>query len=135
MIKRKNYQKKKRQFLNIPKTKAGEKGIGGKATGPLLVLSPEKEGGSIKNTDITKDAIGKIVLLPDIDKEAVAKAAAIGVVGILGTDLSADLFTYVTDRKIDLPIISIDQAIGKKLMKSKRDITINGKDQTVTDED
>lgn len=118
----------------LPKVKAGEKGIGGKATGQLLVLSPDKGNTSILSSDLTKEAIGKILLLPDIEKEAVAKASAIGVAGILGTDLAADLFTYVESRKIDIPIISIEQDLGKKLMKSKNDITINGKDQTVTDE-
>lgn len=119
----------------LPKVKAGEKGINGKAKGLILVLSPETENGNISSNEITKETIGKILLLPDISKEAVAKASAIGVAGILGTDLSADLFKYVEDRKIDLPIISIDQTLGKKLMKSKKEITMNGKDQTVTDED
>lgn len=125
----------KESVSHVPKIKAGEKGSGGSAKGPLLVLSPEKEGGIISSSDISKTTIGKILLLPDIEKEAVAKASAIGVAGILGTDLSSDLFTYIQNRKIDLPLISIDPALGKKLMKSKKEITINGKDQTVTDED
>ncbi len=118
----------------IPKVKAGEKGIGGKATGPLLTLEPEK-GNMVQSGEITKETMGKILLLPDIEKEAIAKASAIGVLGILGTDLSNDIFSYVLDRKIDLPIISIDQTLGKKLVKTKKDITMNGKDQTVTNED
>ena len=68
---------------------------------------------------ITKDAIGAILLLPDIDKEAVAKAAAIGTSGIIGTDIKEDLFAYLQSRKIDLPVISVAPETGKKIIRSK----------------
>jgi hypothetical protein len=115
----------------FPKVKAENSGSGGKVTGTVMVLTPSGSDAVIMGTQITKDTIGKILLLPDIDKEAVAKASAIGVLGIIGTQLSKDLFDYVKERKIDIPLITIDQEEGKKLVKSKKAITINGRDRSI----
>lgn len=117
------------------KVKADGKGTGGKVTGPVMTLAPSGSDDIITSIQITRDTIGKILLLPDIEKDAIAKASAIGVAGILGTELSADLFDYVKERKIDIPLVSVDQAEGKKLVKSKKAVTINGSDRSIVYED
>lgn len=109
----------------------GTKGRGGTASGKVLVVQPQEDESLVSGTQITKDAIGAILLLPDIDKEAVAKAAAIGVKGIIGTALSEDLFAYLQSRKIDLPVISVDPEIGKKIIRAKNDIVIHGQERTI----
>jgi len=96
------------------KVKAASEGTGGKVSGLVMTLAPSGSDAIISSSQITRDTIGKILLLPDIEKDAIAKAAAIGVAGILGTELSKDLFDYIKDRKIDIPLISIDQQEGKK---------------------
>lgn len=117
--------------ISPAKIKAENEGIGGKVTGQVMTLVPSGSDDIITSSQITKDTIGKILLLPDIEKDAIAKASAIGVAGILGTDLSKDLFEYSKDRKIDIPLISIDQEEGKKLIKSKKAITIDGSTRTI----
>lgn len=117
------------------KIKADSKGIGGRVTGSVMTLAPSGSDDIITSIQITRDTIGKILLLPDIEKDAVAKASAIGVAGIIGTELSEDLFDYVKERKIDIPLVSVDQAEGKKLVKSKKAVTINGSDHSIVYED
>ncbi|HVZ59046.1 MAG TPA: hypothetical protein VG935_04825, partial [Patescibacteria group bacterium] len=85
------------------KTLVGSEGRGGTGQGKIIVLTPDDDQKMVSGTQITKDTIGKILLLPDIDKEAVAKAAAIGVAGILATKPSEELFSYMESRKIELP--------------------------------
>lgn len=109
----------------------GSRGSGGTAKGEIVALSPKDNQKAVTSDQITKDLIRKIVLVPDVEKEAVAKAAAIGVAGFLGTELSSDLFAYVTSRKIDLPIIAIDQSIGKKLIKIKNDVIMHGQQKVI----
>lgn len=109
----------------------GTKGRGGTASGKVVVIQPPDGKSVVSGTQISKDAIGTILLLPDIDKEAVAKAAAIGIVGIIGTALSEDLFAYLQSRKIDLPVISVDPEIGKKIIRAKNDIVIHGQERTI----
>jgi hypothetical protein len=123
------------ESISQAKVKADKEGSGGKVTGTIMTLAPSGSDDSITSNQITRDTIGKILLLPDIEKDAIAKASAIGVAGILGTELSKDLFEYIKDRKIDIPLISIDQAEGKKLVKSKKAITINGSTRSIVYDD
>lgn len=109
----------------------GTQGRGSSATGKILVLSPLEGQLVVSGAQITKETIDTILLLPDIDKEAVAKASAIGVKGIIGTALSEDLFGYLQSRKIDLPIITVDPEVGKKILRTKNDIVINGQAKTI----
>ncbi len=124
-----------RDSIKPAKVKGDSKGTGGKVTGPVMTLAPSGSDDIITSIQITRDTIGKILLLPDIEKDAIAKASAIGVAGILGTELSEDLFTYVKERKIDIPLMSIDQTEGKKLVKSKKTVTINGSDRSIVYDD
>lgn len=121
--------------ISPAKVKADNEGTGGKVTGLVMTLAPSGSDAIISSSQITRDTISKILLLPDIEKDAIAKASAIGVAGILGTELSKDLFAYIKDRKIDIPLISITQEEGKKLVKSKKAITINGSDRSIIEDD
>lgn len=109
----------------------GAEGSGGAAKGEVLVLIPEEGKTTISSAQITKESSGKILLLPSIDKEAAAKAAAIGVAGILGTELSPDVYEYLESRKIDIPITTIDPSVGKKLMKTKHSVIMHGAEKVV----
>ncbi|MEK7605841.1 MAG: hypothetical protein AAB478_04965 [Patescibacteria group bacterium] len=109
----------------------GIQGRGGTARGRVVVIQPPEGERVVSGAQITKDAIGAILLLPDIDKEAVAKAAAIGTSGIIGTDIKEDLFAYLQSRKIDLPVISVAPETGKKIIRSKNDIVIHGQERTI----
>jgi len=129
-------EKESLEVISPPsKEKAEDIGVGGKVTGMVMALAPSGKGDIVGSSQITKETIGKVLLLPDIEKDAIAKAAAIGVAGILGTELSKDLFEYIKDRKIDIPLIAVDQEKGKKLVKSKKPITINGSYRTIVQDD
>ena len=109
----------------------GTAGFGGSVTGEIMVISPEKDTPTITSAQITKDAIGKILLLPNIDIEALVKADAIGVAGVLGIGFSEQLMEFLKSRKLDFPIIVIDPIIGKKLVKIKNPVTLHGEEMTV----
>lgn len=113
------------------KTLTGSEGFGGTVTGEILVLVTEDDKPAIVSSQIVKDAIGKILLLPDIDTEALVKADAIGVAGILGTEFSKQLLAYLSSRKLDITVISIDPAIGKKLLKSKNPVILHGLEKSI----
>lgn len=109
----------------------GTVGSGGTATGEIIVLSPEGDKVIISSSQITKDLIDKIVLLPDIAIEALVKADAIGVAGILGTEVSDKLIEYINSHKVGLPVIVIDATIGKKLLKIKNPVTLHGEEKSI----
>jgi hypothetical protein len=110
--------------------------VGGIGSGPcvsadVLVLTPVEDKKAIVSAQITPEVINKIVLLPDIDTEALVKADAIGVLGVLGTGFSKQLIEYIETRKLGLAVIGIDPAIGKKILKVKGPITIHGDQKTI----
>lgn len=107
----------------------------GMVSGQLMTLAPSGSAEFITSSQIDKGMIGKVLLLPNLEKDAIAKASAIGVVGILGTELSKDLFSYTKDRKIELPLININQDEGKELVKSKKEVVINLKTNSIVHED
>lgn len=111
------------------KTLMGSEGIGGTAKGKVVAINPK--GDIVTSDEITKEYSGKVVILPDIQREALAKAAVLEVGGILGTALHEGVFGYISSRKIDLPVIAIDTTIGKKLMKEKNDVIIHGEQKTI----
>ena len=117
------------------KTLVGSAGSGGAAKGELLVLSPLEGKDRVTSEQITKECSGKILLLPSIDREAVSKACAIDVAGILGTEVPKEVFEYLSLRKMDLPVIEIDLATGKKLMKSQKEIIIHGIEKVIVPQD
>ncbi|MBI5044538.1 MAG: hypothetical protein HZC02_01300 [Candidatus Levybacteria bacterium] len=108
----------------------GSMGFGGVAQGKIVVIAPE-EGDEVKGSQITPALKGCILLLPSIDKEAVAKASVIGVGGILGTALTEDLFSYLSSRRINIPVIAIDAALGKTLSKTEKTVAIHGAEKVV----
>jgi len=113
------------------KALTGSEGFGGSVTGEIFVLTPEGDKAAIVSSQIVKEAIGKILLLPDIEREALAKADAIGVVGILGTELSEELLEHCRSSKLDISILAIDPAIGKKLVKFKNPVILHGEEKSI----
>lgn len=103
----------------------GSMGSGGAAQGKITLLIP-KTGDVVTGSQITSALKGSILFLPSIDKEAVVKASVVGVAGILGTDLSEDLFSYLLTRKIELPVVAVDVSFGKVLAKTTKTVAING---------
>lgn len=113
------------------KALVGSIGSGPCVTAQIVVLVPTEGKSAIASTQITPESIDKIVLVPDIDTEALVKADAIGVLGVLGTDFSKQLIEHIQTRKLGLAVIGIDPAIGKKLLKVNGSITIHGDQKTI----
>jgi len=109
----------------------GSIGSGPCVSAQIVVLVPQEGKSAISSTQITPESIDKIVLLPDVDTEALVKADAIGVLGVLGTEFSKQVIEYIETRKLGLAVIGIDPAIGKKLIKAKGSITIHGDQKTI----
>ncbi len=108
----------------------GSMGSGGAAQGKITLLIP-KTGDVVTGSQITPALKGSILFLPSIDKEAVVKASVVGVAGILGTDLSEDLFSYLLTRKIELPVVSVDVSFGKVLAKTTKTVAMHGQKKVV----
>ena len=109
----------------------GTEGFGGLVAGEIVVLTPEDDRSAIVSSQIVKEAIGKILLLPDIDREALVKADAIGVAGILGTEFSEELLAHCRSSKLDISVLAIDPAIGKKLVKTKNPVILHGEEKSI----
>lgn len=105
----------------------GEKGTGGSARG-LLKLVDVKDGTPITSEGITVDAIGAIIFGPAFEQEALAKASAIGVGGILTLSLSDAEISYINEKRLTFPVIKVTTEIGKDIAKWKRkEIFVDGK--------
>jgi hypothetical protein len=105
---------------------AGIKGVGGKASGELVIIATQ-DGEPVESRLITGDMIGKILLVPYMTRDALVKASAIGVAGVIGISIVQEDLDYLTEKKLNLPVMDIDKDVAKKLKeKSGKQIFIEG---------
>lgn len=108
---------------------AGVRGVGGKASGELMII-PGKDGEPIESKAITGDMIGKVLLVPYMTRDALVKASAIGIAGVIGISIVQEDLDYLAEKKLDLPVVDIDKDTAKKLKeKSGRQIFIEGSEK------
>lgn len=105
----------------------GEKGTGGTFRGLLKVLDV-KDSHPIDAEKITVETIDSVIFGPAFDNEAIAKASAIGVGGILTLSLTDDQISYTSEKRLSLPVIQVTSDTGKDIAKWKRkEIFVDGK--------
>lgn len=105
----------------------GEKGTGSSARG-LLKIIDSKDQKPITSEAITVEAIDAILFGPSFEQEAIAKASAIGVGGILTLSLSDTEIAYINEKRLSLPVIEVSPDTGKGIAKWKRkEMYIDGK--------
>lgn len=104
----------------------GEKGTGGTFRGLLKVIDAPEES-AVTSEQITVETIDTVIFGPAFDHEAIAKASAIGVGGILTLSLTDDMVSYMMDKRLHLPVIQVSKDTGKAIAKWKRkEIFIDG---------
>jgi len=110
---------------------AGIKGVGGKASGELVIIATQ-DGEPVESRLITGDMIGKILLVPYMTRDALVKASAIGVSGVIGISIVQEDLDYLLEKKLDLPVMDIDKDVAKKLKeKSGKQIFIEGSEKVL----
>lgn len=115
------------QIVIESKTNAltGVSGVGGKVQGELSGLLFHKDAETeVLSSHLTASAIGKILVVSEIGKEALAKGVAIGVLGIIASHITSDDLTYVGNHFPDFPIVEVDNAIAVKLAKASGKIVV-----------
>lgn len=109
----------------------GTRGVGGHAQGVLLVLLND-EHEPVESTGIGKETHDKILLVHGMTRDALTKASVIGVAGVIGTAIVQEDLDYLVQRRIDLPVIDIDDDVVKKLTKLQgKQIAMDGSERTV----
>ncbi len=109
----------------------GTKGVGGVGSGQIVFIEGKEE--KVMSTDISSECSGKILLVEGITREALAKAAAVDVAGIISTHLVDEDLTYIEEKRLPLPIIEVPEDIFKKLKKEKESvITMQGEMKLMT---
>lgn len=110
---------------------AGIKGVGGKASGELVIIATQ-DGEPVESRLITGDMIGKILLVPYMTRDALVKASAIGVSGVIGISIVQEDLDYLVEKKLGLPVMDIDKEVAKKLKeKSGKQIFIEGSEKVL----
>lgn len=110
---------------------AGVKGVGAKASGELIIIASQ-DNDPIESKSITSDMIGKVLLVPYMTRDALVKASAIGVAGVIGISIVQEDLDYLTEKKLDLPVIDIDKETAKKLKeKNGKQIFIEGAEKVI----
>jgi hypothetical protein len=85
------------------------------ARGELIFLSGEE----IKQDEITKDLVKKIVLGMSFEKAAISKAFALGVSGIIGVGISDEEIDNFNEKEVKNPIFKVNSDNFKKLEADK----------------
>lgn len=109
----------------------GSKGIGGIGQGEIAIL--EKKDGSLLGADITAECSGKVLLVQDISREALAKANAVDVAGIIALHVADEDLEYMVIKRLSVPVIEVSEPIMKKIKKDKSiSVTLHGEMKTIT---
>lgn len=103
----------------------GVSGTGGKVQGELSGLLFHKDAETeVISSHLTASAIGKILVVSEIGREALAKGAAIGVLGIIASHITNDDVSYVGSHFPEFPIVEVDNDIAVKLAKASGKIVV-----------
>ena len=111
----------------------GTKGSGYEVIGELDVHFFDKDTSEpIVSSELTRDSVDKIILVKAIEREALVKADAIGIKGIIATAISDEDIAYFQEKHQGLPVVEVDEAVAKKLQKTKAPhLVLNGQDKTI----
>ncbi len=108
------------------------KGSGDKGEGELYELREPEDGKGIQAYQIDDKVIDKVITGKRFEREILLKAIAIGVKGIIATNIEDEDITYLTEKNIITPVIEIPDGEYDTLMKWKaKRIYLEGKAKAV----
>jgi hypothetical protein len=98
----------------------GTSGSIGKTQGVLSTVH-FKTGVEVKSSDLGVDDGGKILLVARIGREALAKAGALDVSGIITSNIDDADIVYLHERNISVPLVVVSEDVAEKLVKFDRE--------------
>lgn len=108
-----------------------EKGTGGAFRGLLMILE-KKSDQQAEAEEIAGDAIGKVLFAPKFSREALAKASAIGVGGLLSLELIDTDVEYLSEKRLNIPVLEVSGEIGLRVAKQAgKEIFIHGGNKAI----
>ncbi len=112
----------------------GTKGSGAEVSGEIDSRFFEKRSVDepVTGSLIKRDLVDKILLVHAIEREALVKADAIGVKGVITTSITGEDIAYLQAKHPGLPVVEVDEAIAKQVQKTKAThIILNGLEKTI----
>lgn len=110
----------------------GVKGSGGEVMGELDGHLFTDEVEEVTSSAIGRESIGKILLVRKIGREAVVKADAIGVKGIISLSAADEDMAYFAKKHAGFPVVEVDVEVAKKIQKTKTPkVILNGSEKTI----
>ena len=101
-------------------------GIGEEAEAEIVYLEEAEE------EDLSKTIEEKVLLIKVIDRVAIFKAIGLDVAGIVAEELEEMDFVDLTDKKISIPIMIVNEEDFKKLVKlNGKKVYLGGKDKNI----
>lgn len=100
----------------------GKKGIGGEATGEVVV----DQKGEIDTEALNISVSGKILAGKKIGHEALSKALGLGAIGIIGTEILDTDLSSITQKDMKNPVIEIDTSDFTSFLKSGDRVIMDG---------
>lgn len=105
----------------------GRKGAGGDVQGEVFVLDGaftknkgEKPEGEISlYYALDSRAVGKVIVGRSFQRDLLIKSIGMGAAGIIGTDINSSDLEYISSRKMQVPLIEVDNDIIEKIIKWK----------------
>jgi hypothetical protein len=94
-----------------------DEGIGGQTHGMLVEVSPKGDTQVIDGVDLNVSMIEGILLVPSLTKEAMVKAASMGIKGAVVKVLTAEDREYLLEKQILFPVLAVDEETYKGLKK------------------
>lgn len=108
-----------------------KKGSGLTAQGVLKIFE-KKPSEEVQAEEFAGDAIGKIVFAPGFTREVYAKASAIGVGGLLSMKLSDSDLAYLSEKRLDIPVLEVSEDIGLKIAKwANKELFVDGQNKAI----
>ena len=112
----------------------GTKGSGAEVAGEVDTRFFENRSieEPVTSSLISRDIVDKILLVHAIEREALVKADAVGVKGVITTSITNEDISYLQAKHFGLPVVEVDEDIAKQIQKTKAaQIILNGLDKTI----
>lgn len=105
----------------------GRKGTGGNGQGEVFILEgafPERGAEKSESEislyyDLDSRAVGKIIVGRNFQRELLIKCIGMGATGIIGTEINNSDLEYISGRRMQVPLIEVDNDTIEKIIKWK----------------
>lgn len=112
----------------------GTKGCGQEVEGEIdtSLYTEGSVASPVQGSAISKELIDKIILVSSIEREALVKADAIGVKGVITTSISDSDITYLSQKHFGLPVVEVDESVAKQIQMIKAPhVILNGREKSL----